>query len=86
MISRRSFLKKTALSAGVFTGWAPIGACSGRSEGRNALVILCDDLNDSVEFMGGHPQARTPNLSAFAAGGVESSRSESASVDRLALL
>ena len=29
----------------------------------NLLFIICDDLNDSVEGMGGHPQAKTPNIS-----------------------
>ena len=24
--------------------------------------MICDDLNDSVEGMGGHPQAKTPNI------------------------
>ena len=28
----------------------------------NVLFIICDDLNDSVSGMGGHPQARTPHL------------------------
>ncbi len=26
------------------------------------VVIICDDLNDSIEGMGGHPQAKTPNI------------------------
>lgn len=28
----------------------------------NVLFVICDDLNDSIEGMGGHPQAVTPNL------------------------
>ncbi|MDB2506890.1 sulfatase-like hydrolase/transferase [Opitutales bacterium] len=28
----------------------------------NVIVIICDDLNDSVDGMGGHPQAYTPNI------------------------
>ncbi|MDB2310745.1 sulfatase-like hydrolase/transferase [Opitutales bacterium] len=28
----------------------------------NVIVIICDDLNDSVEGMGGHPQAYTPHI------------------------
>ena len=31
----------------------------------NVLFVICDDLNDSVEGMGGHPQAKTPNLDRF---------------------
>lgn len=30
--------------------------------GPNVLFISMDDLNDWVEPLGGHPQARTPNL------------------------
>ena len=32
----------------------------------NILFISIDDLNDWVEPLGGHPQAKTPNLSRFA--------------------
>jgi arylsulfatase A-like enzyme len=28
----------------------------------NVILIICDDLNDSVDGMGGHPQAYTPNI------------------------
>ncbi len=33
------------------------------TEGPNVVLIICDDLNDYVEGFGGHPQARTPNIS-----------------------
>lgn len=36
----------------------------------NVLFIICDDLNDSVEGFGGHPQAKTPNIDALARSGV----------------
>jgi len=29
---------------------------------RNVLVILCDDLNDAIPVLGGHPRAITPNI------------------------
>ncbi len=32
----------------------------------NVLLISLDDLNDWIEPLGGHPQAQTPNLAAFA--------------------
>jgi len=35
----------------------------------NVIVIICDDLNDSVEGMGGHPQAKTPNIQEYHAPG-----------------
>ena len=28
----------------------------------NVLLIVCDDLNDYVETLGGHPQTKTPNI------------------------
>jgi len=37
-----------------------------RTEGPNVVFILADGLNDWVGFMGGHPQARTPNLDRLA--------------------
>ena len=36
----------------------------------NVLFIAIDDLNDWVGVLGGHPQARTPNLDRLAASGV----------------
>lgn len=36
----------------------------------NVLVIISDDLNDSIEGMGGHPQAKTPNIDRLMASGV----------------
>ena len=36
------------------------------SQKPNVLVIMVDDLNDNVGFLGGHPQAKTPNMDAFA--------------------
>ena len=36
----------------------------------NVLLIVCDDLNDYVETLGGHPQAKTPNLHKLIKSGV----------------
>jgi choline-sulfatase len=36
----------------------------------NVVLIVCDDLNDFVTGMDGHPQARTPNIEKLAASGV----------------
>ncbi|MED5286675.1 MAG: sulfatase-like hydrolase/transferase [Planctomycetota bacterium] len=36
----------------------------------NVLMICIDDLNDWVGFLGGHPQALTPNMDALARRGV----------------
>lgn len=40
----------------------------------NVLFISIDDLNDWIEPLGRHPQARTPNLSRLAAQGVNFTR------------
>ena len=39
-------------------------------EKPNIVVIICDDLNDSIEGMGGHPQALTPNINRLIESGV----------------
>ncbi|MEK9773409.1 MAG: sulfatase, partial [Opitutae bacterium] len=36
----------------------------------NVLLIVCDDLNDYVESLGGHPQTKTPNIAKLAKSGV----------------
>ena len=36
----------------------------------NVIVIICDDLNDSIEGMGGHAQAHTPNIDLLTERGV----------------
>jgi len=56
---------------------AAIAACSGGADPTassatppNILFISVDDLNDWIEPLGGHPQARTPNLDRLAGEGV----------------
>ncbi|MEM0983380.1 MAG: sulfatase [Planctomycetota bacterium] len=39
---------------------------AGLEKRPNVVLIVCDDLNDWVEPLGGHPQAVTPNLARFA--------------------
>ena len=36
----------------------------------NVLFIICDDLNDYIEGLGGHPQAITPNIAMLASEGI----------------
>ena len=36
----------------------------------NILFIAIDDMNDWTGFLGGHPQAKTPNMDALAKRGV----------------
>ena len=40
------------------------------AERPNILFVICDDLNDTIEGMGGHPQAKTPNIDRFCRSGV----------------
>ncbi|MFW5787865.1 MAG: sulfatase-like hydrolase/transferase, partial [Halanaerobiales bacterium] len=37
----------------------------------NVILIVCDDLNDSIEGMGGHEQAKTPNINHLIEEGVK---------------
>lgn len=39
-------------------------------EKPNVLFIVCDDLNDYIETMGGHPQAKTPHIKRLIDSGV----------------
>ncbi|MDZ7723274.1 MAG: sulfatase-like hydrolase/transferase [candidate division KSB1 bacterium] len=61
MESRRSFLKKSLYSGAALSATGLLSVCSGRKK-PNVLFIICDDLNDMVEGMGGHPQVKTPNI------------------------
>ncbi len=58
LVARRSSLG--ARGTGHSTGHLSVGSRS------NVLFISIDDLNDWIEPLGGHPQARTPNLKRFA--------------------
>ena len=40
----------------------------------NVILLICDDLNDYVEGMGGHPQTLTPNIKRLASSGVSFSQ------------
>ncbi len=46
------------LSIALFT-WSLFGDLKA-AEKPNVLLIVCDDLNDYVETLGGHPQVKTP--------------------------
>src|ERR1043166_8730770 len=69
-----TLLKQTALRALVRISLLVIAAAfcpaAQTSERRpNVLFIAIDDLNDWVGCLGGHPQARTPNMDRLAARG-----------------
>ena len=44
------------------------------AQAPNVLFVAIDDLNDWIEPLGGHPQAKTPNLNRLAAEGVTFTR------------
>lgn len=47
-----------------------ISVC-GQNDVTNVIIIISDDLNDSVEGMGGHVQAQTPNINRLIDMGVQ---------------
>jgi arylsulfatase A-like enzyme len=70
--NRRDFIRTIGLGAASLS----IPGCANKDgkEGvapeqdrPNVLFVSVDDLNDWIEPLGGHPQARTPNLKRFAA-------------------
>ena len=64
-IDRRTFLKAEAVSTAGLTLGNITSSLSGKEipDKPNVLFIICDDLNHYIQGMGGHPQARTPNIS-----------------------
>ncbi len=65
MLTRRNFLQASGVSA--VAGLAPGFAASGSK--KHVLFLAVDDLNDWTGCLGGHPQAKTPNLDKLAARG-----------------
>ena len=51
--------------------------CAQAKPKPNVVLIVCDDLNDYITGMGGHPQARTPNVEKLARSGVAFKRAYS---------
>ena len=63
MLSKLLLLMPTA----VFLFWE---ASPAFAERPNVVFIAVDDLNDWIGCLGGHPQAKTPNMDRLAARGV----------------
>ncbi|MEC7376253.1 MAG: sulfatase-like hydrolase/transferase, partial [Pseudomonadota bacterium] len=59
-----------ATAAFLLLPWLPGPALCAEDKRPNVILIICDDLNDYVEGCGGHPQARTPNISRLSKSGV----------------
>ena len=62
MVTRREFLKKSIQGAAACSAFSYFSFCDKTIKQPNVLFIICDDLNDMVENMGGHPKAITPNI------------------------
>ena len=58
---------KTSLTALCFLLACP---CFANDKPPNVLFLAVDDLNNWVGCLGGHPQAKTPNIDALAKKGV----------------
>jgi arylsulfatase A-like enzyme len=65
-----SFTMLTRLICVLAASFVVIPQCHSADRKPNILFISVDDLNDWVGCLGGHPQARTPNLDRLAASGV----------------
>jgi len=64
-----AFGKVVSLVAGVYLCLF-CGAAVIADDKPNVILIVCDDLNDYIEGLGGHPQARTPNIDRLSRSGV----------------
>ena len=73
-MNRRRFLKYAGATAVSVLSASAFGAALGKERRPNILFVSIDDLNDWIEPLGGHPQAKTPNLKRFAAQSVNFTR------------
>ena len=69
-ITRRSFIKHTAILSGTAVLPPALFAFNKTPEKQNILFIAMDDQNDWIKSFGGHPQAKTPNIDKLAARGI----------------
>ena len=65
------------MGAGFFLSVMYAQPVHAQSPRPNVVMIVCDDLNDYVTGMAGHPQARTPNITKLAQSGVAFKRAYS---------
>ena len=69
-----TLLKNSSISAlglcAMSFGLSDIQTYAAAVDQPNVLMICVDDMNDWVGFLGGHPQAKTPNMNSLAAKGV----------------
>jgi len=65
------------MGAGLYLSVMYVQPVHAQSPRPNVVMIVCDDLNDYVTGMAGHPQARTPNIARLAQSGVAFKRAYS---------
>ena len=68
-LPKNSSISALGLCAVLF-GLSDIQTYAAAVDQPNVLMICVDDMNDWVGFLGGHPQANTPNMDGLAAKGV----------------
>jgi len=67
--------RKTLIALFVSAVWLPgVPTLAAQDQPPNILFIAVDDLNDWAGHLGGHPQARTPNIDRLAGRGVSFTR------------
>ncbi len=76
---QRSQCRSVRMTVGVLLVWPALflSADADAAERPNVVLIVCDDLNDFVTGMGGHPQAKTPHIAKLADSGVSFRRAYS---------
>lgn len=78
--TRRQFLRASlGVSMATVSGAGCRTGPAASPEAPNVLFIMVDDLNDWVGCLGGHPDARTPNIDRLAASGTLFSRAYASS-------
>ncbi|MCB1070101.1 MAG: sulfatase [Verrucomicrobia bacterium] len=73
MLSTKSWSERVsggailALILGACLAFCPVAKAESPASRPNVVLLVCDDLNDFVTGLGGHPQAQTPHLKRLAA-------------------
>ena len=67
---KHSHLQQLALGCLALLMQVPFGQAEETAVKPNVLFIAVDDLNDWIGVLGGHPQARTPNMDRLAKRGL----------------
>ena len=78
-MSARFIVRPLWTAAAIMLVIVPLANAHAADARPNVLFIAVDDLNDWVGCLGGHPQAKTPNIDALAARGVNFTRAYCAS-------